>query len=67
MPRMDGYTFIMTKASDPQLAPIPVVVLTANEKTEPIFKRHGVKAYLIKPLDTQDLFDKIGAILPPPA
>ena len=57
MPTMDGYTFIMKKSSDPAIANIPVICLSAMEKTEPLFKRHGVKAYIIKPLNTQDLLD----------
>jgi len=63
MPKMDGYTFIMKKTSDPAIAKIPVIVLTAEKKTEPLFKRHGVKAYLIKPIDTPDLLAKIQAII----
>jgi CheY-like chemotaxis protein len=64
MPKMDGYTFIMKKNSDPAFASIPVIVLSSMGKTEPMFKRHGVKAYLIKPLNTQELLDKIQAIVP---
>jgi CheY-like chemotaxis protein len=64
MPKMDGYAFIMKKTSDPALAKIPVIVLSALGKTEPMFKRHGVKAYLLKPINTQDLLDKIGSIVP---
>lgn len=64
MPKMDGYTFIMKKTSDPAIAKIPVIVLTSLGKTEPMFKRHGVKAYLLKPINTQDLLDKIQAIIP---
>jgi CheY-like chemotaxis protein len=71
MPRMDGYTFIMKKTSTPAIAGIPVIVLSAMEKTVPLFKRHGVKAYLLKPIDTQDLLNKITAFAPldpaPPA
>jgi CheY-like chemotaxis protein len=63
MPRMDGYTFIMKKSNDPAIAKIPVIVLTAMGKTEPLFKRHGVKAYLLKPINAQDLLDKIQAVL----
>ncbi len=59
MPQMDGYTFVMTKTADPAIAKIPVIVLTAMGKTEPLFKRHGVKAYLLKPINTQDLLEKI--------
>jgi CheY-like chemotaxis protein len=63
MPKMDGYAFILKKSTDPAIAGIPVIVLTSMVKTEPLFKRHGVKAYLLKPIDTQDLLDKIQAIL----
>ena len=63
MPKMDGYTFIMKKSADPAIAKIPVIVLTAEKKTEPLFKRHGVKAYLIKPIETPDLLNKIQAIV----
>ena len=64
MPQMDGYTFIMKKASDPAFAKIPVIVLTAEAKTGPLFKRYGVKAYLLKPMNTQEWLDKIQAIVP---
>ena len=63
MPVMDGYTFIMKKTADPAIAKIPVIVLSAQGKTEPLFKRHGVKAYLLKPINTQDLLDKLQTIL----
>lgn len=62
MPKMDGYAFILKKKADPAIAPIPVIMLTALGATEPLFKRHGVKAYLLKPINTQDLLDKVQAI-----
>jgi len=65
MPVMDGYTFIMKKSAVPEYANIPVIVLTSMEKTEPLFKRHGVKAYLLKPLNPESLLNKIQSILPP--
>ena len=64
MPKMDGYTFIMKKSADPAIAKIPVIVLSAQGKTEPLFKRHGVKAYLLKPLNPQDLLNKVQAVIP---
>ena len=63
MPTMDGYSFIVKKGSDPALAKIPVIVLSSMEKTEPMFKRHGVRAYLIKPLNTKELLEKIQSII----
>src|ERR1700733_9897539 len=50
MPQMNGYTFIMEKVKVPDYADIPVVVLTAYNEMEPLFKRHGVRDYLLKPL-----------------
>lgn len=65
MPKMNGYTFIIEKAKIPAIADIPVFVLTVSKETEPLFKRHGVKAYLLKPLNTEDMLNKIQAFLPP--
>jgi CheY-like chemotaxis protein len=62
MPVMDGYAFILQKARTPEIAPIPVIVLSAMEETAPLFKRHGVKAYLPKPLNTPELLSTIEAL-----
>ena len=59
MPQMNGYTFIMEKAKIPEYVNIPVLVLTAYNEMEPLFQRHGVKAYLLKPLKLHDLIDKV--------
>lgn len=64
MPQMDGYGFIKQKSNDPAVAKIPVIVLSGMGKTEPLFKRYGVKAYLIKPLNNQDLLNKVQEIVP---
>jgi len=54
----------MKKSADPAIAGIPVIVLTSMGKTEPLFKRHGVKAYLLKPINTQQLLEKVLSIVP---
>lgn len=66
MPRMNGYTFIMEKSKIPEYADIPVVVVTAYDEMDPLFKRHGVKTYLLKPLKLQDLMDKVVEIIGQP-
>ena len=66
MPQMNGYTFIMEKNKIPKYAHIPVVVLTAYNDMEPLFKRHGIKAYLLKPLKLQDVIDKVVEIVGQP-
>ena len=59
MPKMNGYTFIMEKSKIPEYVSIPVIVLTAYNEMEPLFKRHGVRAYLLKPLKLQELLDRV--------
>ena len=66
MPQMNGYTFIMEKVKVPEYAGIPVVVLTAYNEIEPLFKRHGVQAYLLKPLKLQDVINKVVEIIGQP-
>ncbi|MDE2028535.1 MAG: response regulator [Candidatus Omnitrophica bacterium] len=58
MADMNGYTFIMEKDKIPEYVHIPVVVLTAYAEMEPLFRRHRIKDYLIKPLKLQDLINK---------
>lgn len=66
MPEMNGYTFIIEKVKIPEYVNIPVMVLTSYNEVEPLFKRHGVKAYLLKPLKLQDLLDKVHQVVGPP-
>jgi chemosensory pili system protein ChpA (sensor histidine kinase/response regulator) len=66
MPQMNGYSFIMEKIKIPEYADIPVVVLTAYNEMEPLFKRHGIKSYLLKPLKLQDVVDKVIEIIGQP-
>jgi CheY-like chemotaxis protein len=67
MPDMNGYTFIMEKNKVPEYVNIPVIVLTAFNEMEPLFKRHAVKEYLLKPLKLQDLLDKVTQTVGPAA
>jgi CheY-like chemotaxis protein len=63
MPNMNGYTFMAEREKIPGATKIPVIVLTAYDSMEPIFKRHGIHSYLQKPLQFQDLLAKIREVL----
>jgi CheY-like chemotaxis protein len=63
MPKMNGYTFVAELAKRNLEPRIPVVVLTAHEELGPIFKRHGVRGYLIKPLKVEVLLAKIVEVI----
>ncbi|MBL8014304.1 MAG: response regulator [Candidatus Omnitrophica bacterium] len=65
MPVMNGYTFIGELAKKNYEPKIPVLVLTAHEEMGPIFKRHGVRGYLIKPLNIEQVKAKIQEVLDP--
>jgi len=59
MPVMNGYTFMGAKNDNPKFQSIPVIVLTAHPEKQPIFQLKNVRSYLIKPLNVEQLLDKI--------
>lgn len=66
MPKMDGFTTLKElkkrcKESDKPLP--PVIVLTAKEKMQDLFAIEGVKDYVVKPFEHQDLLDRIVKLL----
>ncbi|MBL8014305.1 MAG: response regulator [Candidatus Omnitrophica bacterium] len=68
MPGMNGYTFLteLRKHPNSNIAATPVIVVTAYAQNNPIFARHGIKAYLLKPLKLEDLADKVQEFLGAP-
>ncbi len=76
MPEMDGIEVLRNLRDDPETRAIPVIMLTAQSAKEVVMQaaRHGVLAYIVKPVNRQ-LFDKeVAKILgggavaePPPA
>ncbi len=63
MPNMDGFTFIqeLKRLSGPQIPPI--IMLTAKEQLQDVFKMEGAVAYFVKPLDTKEFLKKIQQLL----
>jgi CheY-like chemotaxis protein len=59
MPRMDGFAFRAEQQSDPSLAEIPVVVLTADRGLGGGEELHA-NAYVAKPAKIQDLLEVVG-------
>jgi CheY-like chemotaxis protein len=55
MPIMDGWSFLEARRSEPQLANIPVVVISANAGPSRTAPYVGVAAVLEKPLDPLDV------------
>ena len=63
MPKMNGYTFLIEIEKIPAYVHIPVIALSAHYEMEPLFKRHGTCAYLRKPLQLQQLIDKVKEVI----
>jgi two-component system chemotaxis response regulator CheY len=65
MPGMPGLELLKAVRSDPQLANLPVLLVTAEAKREQIVEaaQAGVNGYVVKPFTAQTLKEKIEKIL----
>ena len=65
MPEMDGYTLCRSIKDDPDLAEIPVLMLTSLSSTSDILfgLRAGADAYVTKPHDPNHLMERIEYML----
>jgi two-component system chemotaxis response regulator CheY len=64
MPGMTGLELLKQIRSDPKLARLPVLMVTAEAKREQIVEaaQNGVNGYIIKPFTAETLKDKMGRI-----
>jgi two-component system, chemotaxis family, chemotaxis protein CheY len=65
MPNMTGFELIRAMRADPQLAKIPVLVVSAEAKKEDIVNaaQAGANGYIVKPFTKLTLEEKLGKIL----
>jgi DNA-binding response OmpR family regulator len=65
MPRMDGFELLTRLREDPELAELPVIVLSARAHDRDIFEawRRGATMYLTKPFRPADLLTTADRIL----
>lgn len=59
MPKMDGYTFVRTLRKQEETRELPVIVVTAKDKMRDLFELEGIRDYLIKPYQSEDLLMKV--------
>jgi len=64
MEPMTGYELLKEMRSDPGLASVPFIMITAESKTENVIaaKKAGVSNYIVKPFNAATLKSKIDAI-----
>jgi two-component system chemotaxis response regulator CheY len=65
MPQMPGLDLLKAVRADPQMAKMPVLLLTAEAKREQIVEaaQAGVNGYVVKPFTAQTLKEKIDKIM----
>lgn len=65
MPRLDGYSLLEEIKIRPELANIPITMLTSrsNEKHRKLALNLGASAYFSKPYNEQELLDKLAEII----
>ena len=61
MPKVDGMQVLSQIKGDEQMKTIPVVVLTSSSEEQDLVKSYklGVNAYVVKPIDFQQLIDAV--------
>ena len=63
MPEMDGDEVLAQMQRDPQLARIPVIVVSSEKQRAEACMNGGARAFLAKPIRAQDLLPLVGKIL----
>jgi len=64
MEPMTGYELLKEVRADPNLAPVPFIMVTAESKTENVIaaKQAGVSNYIVKPFNAETLKSKIESV-----
>ncbi len=64
LPRMDGREVLEAIKSDPELASIPVVVLTTSENEDDVLRSYSLhaNAYVTKPVDFERFIEVVRQI-----
>jgi DNA-binding response OmpR family regulator len=69
LPRRNGYEVCRAVKADPELAAIPVIMVSAKGQEVEILKglELGAASYVTKPFGNAEILEAIRAVLEPPA
>lgn len=63
MQEMDGHTFVKEARRNQKIKDIPIMILTAKDKMQEIFRMERVNHYFLKPFDIDKLMAKAKEIV----
>ncbi|SCZ61848.1 response regulator [Thiohalomonas denitrificans] len=65
MPGMNGFQATRKISKDPELAEIPIIIVTSkDQETDRVWGlRQGAKAYITKPVAEDELVEKVNSVL----
>lgn len=63
MPHTDGYTFVKEVQRDKAINKIPILILTAKDRMQEVFKAERIENYYLKPFDIDKLMVKVRGIV----
>jgi CheY-like chemotaxis protein len=61
MPVMDGFKFREMQSAAPEISDIPIVIMSADGHVAPKQAQIGARDYIKKPVDIDDLLNRIAA------
>ena len=59
MPKLDGFSVVRGIKSDEETKHIPIFILTGKDQMEDLFRMEGVKEFIVKPFDYENLLGKV--------
>jgi len=59
MSSMDGFRFVLEVKKVPELGSLSVIILTAKKMMEDLFQLEGIRDYILKPFEKDELLAKI--------
>ncbi len=64
MPGQNGFQLTRAITRDPRFAAVPVIMCTSkNQETDKVWgRRQGARDYVVKPVDADELIEKIRAL-----
>lgn len=64
MPNLNGYMAVKQLRADEKTRDIPIIILSARDKLEELFAIEGVKDFIRKPFESDELLAKVKKYLP---